>query len=153
MTDIQTTMRDFAARQAEREAHVHARIANYKQAVIVPLRAAGIARVEVRFEGYGDSGAIEDCTFYDATGAIADEPQVLVDRHDQETSKAEEGEAMQTLREALDSLTYLALERHHPGWEINDGAAGELVINVASATFTLECQLRYVATDDHSTGL
>lgn len=153
MTGIQTTMRDFAARQAEREAHVLARIAHYKQAVIAPLRAAGIARVEVRFEGYGDSGAIEDCTFYDATGAIADEIQVFVDRQDQEAPKAEEGEAMQTLREALDSLTYLALERHHPGWEINDGAAGELIIDVAKATFTLECQLRYVATDNNSTGL
>jgi hypothetical protein len=32
------------------------------------------------------------------------------------------------LGQALEQLTYLALERHHhPGWEINDGACGELV--------------------------
>jgi hypothetical protein len=37
----------------------------------------------------------------------------------------------QSLGQALEQLTYLALERHHPGWEINDGACGELVIDVA----------------------
>jgi hypothetical protein len=45
----------------------------------------------------------------------------------------------QSLGQALEQLTYLALERHHPGWEINDGACGELVIDVAEATFVLDC--------------
>jgi hypothetical protein len=54
--------------------------------------------------------------------------------------------------QALEQLTYLALERH-PGWEINDGACGELVIDVAEATFVLDCSLRFTATDDHSTEL
>ena len=49
----------------------------------------------------------------------------------------------------INKLTYLALERHHPGWEINDGACGELVIDVAEATFVLDCSLRFTATDDH----
>ena len=53
----------------------------------------------------------------------------------------------------LEQLTYLALERHHPGWEINDGACGELAIDVAEATFVLDCSLRFTATDDHSTEL
>ena len=57
------------------------------------------------------------------------------------------------LRGALESLGHLALERHHPGWELNDGAAGELVIDVAAASFTLGCSLRYTATEDHSTEL
>lgn len=58
-----------------------------------------------------------------------------------------------TLSAALESITYLALECHHPGWEINDGACGELVIDVTEANFVLDCQLRYTATDDHSTQL
>ena len=36
---------------------------------------------------------------------------------------------------------------------INDGACGDLVINVTEASFVLDCQLRYTATDDHSTRL
>jgi hypothetical protein len=60
---------------------------------------------------------------------------------------------LQSLGQALEQLTYLALERHHPGWEINDGACGELVIDVAEATFVLDCSLRFTATDDHSTEL
>ena len=55
--------------------------------------------------------------------------------------------------QALEQLTYLALERHHPGWEINDGACGELVIDVAEATVVLDCSLRFTSTDDHSTEL
>ncbi|WP_337192510.1 DUF6878 family protein [Novosphingobium silvae] len=62
-------------------------------------------------------------------------------------------EELQSLGQALEQLTYLALERHHPGWEINDGACGELVIDVAEATFVLDCSLRFTATDDHSTEL
>ena len=62
-------------------------------------------------------------------------------------------EVLLHVREALEQLTYLALERHHPGWEINDGASGELVIDVAEATFVLDCSLRFTATDDHSTEL
>ena len=60
---------------------------------------------------------------------------------------------LHSLGQALEQLTYLALERHHPGWEINDGACGELVIDVAEATFVLDCSLRFTATDDHSTEL
>jgi hypothetical protein len=59
----------------------------------------------------------------------------------------------QSLHSAIEQLTYLALERHHPGWEINDGACGELIIDVATPSFVLDCQLRYTATDDHSTDL
>ena len=59
----------------------------------------------------------------------------------------------ETLNGALESLGYLALERHHPGWEINDGASGALMIDVGTATFTLECSLRYTGSEDHSTEL
>ena len=54
---------------------------------------------------------------------------------------------------ARDSLTYLALERFHPGWEINDGSCGLLVIEVPEASFVLECSLRYTGYNEHFTGL
>ena len=58
-----------------------------------------------------------------------------------------------SLSAALESLAYLALERHHPGWENNDGACGELVINVAEASFVLVCQVRYTAYDENASEL
>ena len=35
-----------------------------------------------------------------------------------------------------------------PGWELNDGAYGQLVIDVVEASFTLDCSLRFTATDE-----
>ena len=70
-----------------------------------------------------------------------------------ETSEGNVDGESQSLAAVLESLGYLALERHHPGWELNDGAYGQLVIDVAEASFTLDCSLRFTATDDHSTEL
>ena len=112
-----------------------------------------LARVEIRFDGCGDSGAVEECVCLGADGASIACPDVTL--QDGEADKADRtGSAEpQSLGQALEQLTYLALERHHPGWEINDGACGELVIDVAEATFVLDCSLRFIATDDHSTQL
>lgn len=145
MTDLQAIMADFAVRQAERAAQAQSEIQRLKAAIIAPLRNAEIARVEIRFDGCGDSGAVEECVFSDAVGASVPCPEVTIDC-------AGEGDD-QSLNSALEQLTYLALERHHPGWEINDGACGELVIDVAALSFVLDCQLRYTVTDDHSTDL
>ena len=60
MTAYQAALDDLASRQAERAARADAELQHLKQAVIVPLRQAGIARVEIRFDGYGNSGAIEE---------------------------------------------------------------------------------------------
>ena len=59
MTDFQAAIAEFAVRQAERDARAQIEIQHLKAAVIPPLRTAGIARVEVRFDGYGDSGAVD----------------------------------------------------------------------------------------------
>lgn len=57
MTDFQAIMADFAVRQAERAAQAQSEIQRLKAAIIDPLRNAEIARVEIRFDGCGDSGA------------------------------------------------------------------------------------------------
>ncbi|HEY9578589.1 MAG TPA: hypothetical protein VIR65_01855 [Rhizorhapis sp.] len=117
------------------------------------LQEAGIARVEIRFDGCGDSGAVEECACLDAAGAAIACPDVTILEDEAGNSDCDGSAELQSLGQALEQLTYLALERHHPGWEINDGACGELVIDVAEATFVLDCSLRFIATDDHSTEL
>jgi len=117
------------------------------------LQDAGIARVEIRFDGFGDSGAVEECACLDAAGAGIPCPDVTLLEGEADSVDRTGSREPQSLGQALEQLTYLALERHHPGWEINDGACGELVIDVAEATFVLDCSLRFIATDDHSTEL
>ena len=154
MNNLTTVMADFAAWQAERGSRVGEQITELKAALIPLLQQARIARVEVRFDGCGDSGAVEELLCLDA----ADEPVMCPDvavalpRNHQPDGIGIHAPSPPevTLEAALERLTYLALERHHPGWENNDGADGQLVIDVAEASFTLECSVRFIATDDHS---
>ncbi|NLR41687.1 DUF6878 family protein [Novosphingobium sp. ERW19] len=153
MIDIEAVMADFAVRQAERQMQVAEEIQQVKVAILPRLQDAGIARVEIRFDGCGDSGAVEECACLDAAGAGIPCPDVTLLEGEAGSVDRTGSREPQSLGQALEQLTYLALERHHPGWEINDGACGELVIDVAEATFVLDCSLRFTATDDHSTEL
>ena len=153
MIDIEAVMADFAVRQAERQMQVAEEIQQLKVAILPRLQDAGIARVEIRFDGCGDSGAVEECACLDAAGAGIPCPDVTLLEGEAGSVDRTGSREPQSLGQALEKLTYLALERHHPGWEINDGACGELVIDVAEATFVLDCSLRFTATDDHSTEL
>lgn len=153
MIDIEAVMADFDVRQAERQMQVAEEIQQLKVAILPRLQDAGIARVEIRFDGFGDSGAVEECACLDAAGAGIPCPDVTLLEGEADSVDRTGSREPQSLGQALEQLTYLALERHHPGWEINDGACGELVIDVAEATFVLDCSLRFIATDDHSTEL
>ncbi len=153
MIDIEAVMADFAVRQAERQMQVADEIQQLKVAILPRLQDVGIARVEIRFDGCGDSGAVEECACLDAAGAGIPCPDVTLLEGEADSVDRTGSREPQSLGQALEQLTYLALERHHPGWEINDGACGELVIDVAEATFVLDCSLRFIATDDHSTEL
>ena len=153
MIDIEAVMADFAVRQAERQTQVAEEIQQLKTVILPRLQEAGIARVEIRFDGCGDSGAVEECACLDAEGAVIGCLDVTLQQGEADTTDGAASEQLRSLVQALEQLTYLALERHHSGWEINDGACGELVIDVPEATFVLDCSLRFTATDDHSTEL
>ena len=153
MIDIEAVMADFAVRQAERQTQVVEEIQQLKTVILPRLQEAGIARVEIRFDGCGDSGAVEECACLDAAGAGIPCPDVTLLEGEAGSVDRTGSREPQSLGQALEQLTYLALERHHPGWEINDGACGQLVIDVAEATFVLYCSLRFIATDDHATEL
>lgn len=151
--DTQALYADFEARQAERIAQVEAEIEHLKQAVLGPLRAAAIVKVEVRFDGCGDSGAIEECECFDGTNAVVSCPEVDLPLFDFVIARDYVLGNAFTLKGALDALTYLALERHHPGWEINEGSNGTLMIDVAEASFALDCSLRFTRFEDYTTDL
>jgi hypothetical protein len=60
MIDIEAVMADFAVRQAERQMQAAEEISSSSRHSSA-LVEAGIARVEIRFDGCGDSGAVEEC--------------------------------------------------------------------------------------------
>src|SRR3546814_21191320 len=88
------------------------------------LQEAGIARVEIRFDGCGDSGAVEECACLDAAGAAIACPDVTILEDEAGNSACDGSAALQSPGQALEKLTYMAPERHHPGWETNEGSCG-----------------------------
>lgn len=153
MNNLTAVMAHFSAYQAERDTHVNEQLADLKTALIPLLREAAIARVEVRFDGSGDSGAVEELLCFNSADDAVACPDTALGLPKPDQSDAVASYAPPTLAAALEQLTYLALERHHTGWENNDGADGQLVIDVAEASFTLECSVRFIATDDYSNEL
>ena len=153
VADFANAIAEFERLRAERSAQAQLETEHLKQAVLRPLLEANIARVEVRFDGYGDSGAVEDLTCFDVEGVTVACPDVAIAPFDFEITREPIGDAPMLLAAAFDSLTHLAFERFHPGWEINEGACGTLIIDAAAASFVLDCSLRFTSTEDHSTEL
>lgn len=142
MTDFSQLAADYLAGQAERNATADLEIAAVKASLLPLFKMHGIAKVDIRFDGYADSGAIEQTTFFDADGQVIDCPDISVSREGRDDVK---------LASLLEDFAYEVLERHHDGWEINDGAFGELLIDVAEENFQLDCNLRFTSYDSRST--
>lgn len=142
MTDFSQLAADYLAGQAERNATADLEIAAVKASLLPLFKMHGIAKVDIRFDGYADSGAIEQTTFFDADGQVIDCPDISVSREGRDDVK---------LASLLEDFAYEVLERHHDGWEINDGAFGELLIDVAEENFQLDRNLRFTSYDSRST--
>lgn len=110
------------------------------------LAAAGITTVTVTFDGYGDSGQIEDVTAQKSE-AIVDLPagQVFLSSAVWNSDAVEQ--APTEIAAAIEQLCYDCLRHSHPGWENNDGAYGEFVFDVARRVITLDHNDRYTATE------
>src|SRR3546814_18974013 len=88
------------------------------------LASAGITLVTVTFDGYGDSGQIEDVAAF-----IGDQPAELpggtvdVMRMDHGADQPVANHLSPS--EAIEDLAYDLLRQTHCGWEQNEGACGE----------------------------
>jgi hypothetical protein len=159
MTDIQkpdAPDEDIDARiacvLAEYEAHDRRSAALFpanKAALFDALGAAGITTVTVTFDGYGDSGQIEEITAQQGD-RVVDLPAGQV----RLSSAIWNAEVVSTtdmeIEAAIEHLCYDLLRQSHPGWENNDGACGDFVFDVAAGTITLDYAERYTATQSCS---
>ena len=117
-----------------------------KTALFDGLAAAGITKVIVSFDGYGDSGQIENVE------AKAGEDVVALPSGEVEIASAvwdqtdPERTAM-TVHDAVERLVFDFLVMTHDGWENSDGAYGDFTFDVAERTITLDYNERYMQSE------
>lgn len=156
-TDPTTTVPvDFAAaiaryeEQAQRRAALAPAVAEFnKKALFDAVRPLGITSVEVTFDGYGDSGQLDEPSFVNATGAV-DPPVGEIEVQ----SVLYDGSGIETVRvsitEAIEQICYDLLGEYHAGWENNDGAYGDFVFDVTADAITYTHNSRYTEVDTSS---
>ena len=118
MTDPQINFAETMAKwQAEREAANKAA----RSELLPQLRALRITEVVAEYEGYGDSGNIEDVTVQPAGIELPDD---LVTK--------------------VGDFAWSVAYHHHPGFENNEGGYGTLTWDVTADSITLDHADRYV---------
>lgn len=113
------------------------------------LRAAGIDTVTVLFDGYADSGQIESTEARAGLETVS-LPATRVELARISRQGAGIARVASTVQEAIETLVYDCLNRLHSGWEMNDGAYGEFVFDVAERTIGLDYNERYTSSERHT---
>lgn len=104
-------------------------------AICHKLLPMGIQRIEVEYDGCGDSGAVENVTFFSGENEYTAElPSIPSENNKNEIP----------VKEAVEDIAYYFLP---DGWEINDGSYGTLIIDVTKKTATRQHNNRYTDTD------
>lgn len=90
----------------------------------------GIAYVEVNYDGFGDSGQINDICYYRSVDETMSSPSIKteyfrsehrrIDENWEEILVAVEG----NFSDLIEEMVYDFLETKFPGWEINEGSYG-----------------------------
>jgi hypothetical protein len=108
--------------------------AKAKRAVLRALRARSIARVEIEYDGEGDSGQIGGIHAYDAkNGPVGiDRPVKLALRNGQKPIR------YGSFTEALDDFAWTVLEELHYGFYNGDGGFGTIAIDAVKGTVTID---------------
>jgi hypothetical protein len=117
-----------------------------KTALFDALAAAGVTHVVVSFDGYGDSGQIENIEVKagDVTVAM---PQTKIEIARAVWDQPEPERSTISIADAIEGLAYDFLEQTHSGWEDNDGAYGDFTFDVTARTITLDYNERTTASE------
>ena len=86
-----------------------------RAALLTGLRALGVTSVEVQYEGYGDSGNVEDVTVQPA-----------------------EVQLPEPLATEVGDFAWSLAYHHHPGFENNEGGYGTLTWDLRNDSVTLD---------------
>ena len=144
--DTATSLSDWETERAEDERRSAELRPRNKTTVFDVLAAAGVTVVVVTFDGYGDSGQIENIQ------AKAGDEVAALPSGEIEIVSANWGEdaldrTTMTVRDAIERLAYDFLQEAHDGWENSDGAYGDFTFDVAERTITLDYNERHMESD------
>ena len=109
-------------------------------AVLTPL---GIANVTISYDGAGDEGQIENTVLIDPDNNQADMPEGNC-RSWEIAYRGDPVEQTVSIADAIEAFGNEMLAAHHPGWENNDGAFGDLTIDVHQRRAELDHSSRYI---------
>lgn len=126
----------LAQEQAHVKLHESLRPEN-KAALFEALARVGITTVLVEFDGYGDSGQIEDISAHAGPDIAVDLPECNVEIARVGYGSLEIVRESFPAKDAIERLAYDFLEETHGGWENNEGAYGDFLFDVADRTITL----------------
>jgi hypothetical protein len=124
-------------------------LAGNKTILFNALAAAGITHVFVHFDGYGDSGQIEDIEAK-AGDEIVELPDERIEIVDPIWGSAEIERQTHTIEEAIEHMAYAFLRQTHDGWENNDGAYGDFAFDVAERTIALDYNERFTSSENYT---
>ncbi len=120
-----------------------------KAALFDALAQAGTTTVVVTFDGYGDSGQIEDISAK-AGDLDVDPPKLDVEIARADWDSVEIARCRLPIRDVIEQLAYDFLRQTHCGWENNDGAYGEFTFDVTERTITLDYNERYTSSENYT---
>ena len=152
MTDCETTAvpaLDFAAWDRQEREHISRAddlLPANKTALFDALAAANITVVVVTFDGYGDSGQIENIE------AKADDEIVTLPPGAIEIARPVWGSndidrQCLSIHDGIEALVYSFLGQAHDGWENSDGTYGDFTFDAADRTITLDYNERHMESD------
>lgn len=149
----QTKQTDWAQWFAEQKnrnlAVVQMNKANFKEF----CEKNGVSKVIAFFDGCGDSGQFESYKYFGEDDSEVDIPQdyevQVVDANERYVDGKYVREVVEigkTVDYLVDTMAYNLLEAFHPGWEINEGSFGDVIIN-KDGTGKIEFNERIETTD------
>ncbi len=143
------TMEEWEHKDREYRQRATELFSGNKTALFGALSAAGITTVVVSFDGFGDSGQIEEVEV-----KIGDEPSELPDERieilDPVWESSDIEQQTHTICEAIEAMAYALLRQTYEGWENNDGAFGDFTFDVAEGSISLDYPERYTETNSYS---
>jgi hypothetical protein len=119
-----TQVTDFYAQMLEAQKRAAEQRVETRTALLTELRALGVRSIEVQYEGYGDSGNVEDVVVSPDTITLTED-----------------------LRRRVEDFGWDFAYALSPGFENNEGGYGELTWAIEADKINVSHSNRYIETD------
>ena len=119
-----TEVNDFYAQMLESQRRVAEQRVETRAALLIELRALGLTNIELKYEGYGDSGNVEEVVVTPDTITLTEE-----------------------MRRRVEDFGWDFAYALSPGFENNEGGYGELTWVLATDNIDVSHSNRYIATN------